>query len=144
MRSSISVAARPPRTVLLLVMTLALVIAGAAPVRAAVAAAGPGGFAAGFATPVVVAAEGEEITFINTDIAPHDFLADGVFMPRKAAKKAPWCSGFRRGTCPLFWTPTITAGETTDVSGIERLEAGEQYPFYCSRHPGMKGTLILR
>jgi plastocyanin len=119
-------------------------VLGAAPAGAATAAAGPGGFAAGFATPVVVSAEGEAITFINGDISPHDFVADGVFLARKAAKKAPWCSGFRKGTCPLFWTPTITAGETTDVSGIEFLKTGEQYPFFCSRHPGMKGTLIIR
>jgi plastocyanin len=120
------------------------VVLAASPAQAATAAAGPGGFAAGFATPVVVAAEDEAITFINADAAPHDFVADGVFLPRKAARKAPWCSAFRKGTCPLFWTPTITAGETADVSGIERLKSGEQYPFFCSRHPGMKGTLIIR
>ncbi|MGH2753119.1 MAG: cupredoxin domain-containing protein [Actinomycetota bacterium] len=135
-----------PKTLFLRALPLAALVAFAAPTpaNAAVALAGPGGFAAGFLTPVVVAAEGEAITFVNTDISPHDFVADGVFLPRKPAKKAPWCSGFRRGKCPLFWTPTITAGETTEVSGIEFLKAGEQYPFYCSRHPGMKGTLIIR
>jgi len=134
------------RTFLLRALPLAaaLAIAAPPPAQAAVALAGPGGFAAGYITPVVVAAEGEAITFVNTDVAPHDFLADGVFLPRKAAKKALWCSGYGKGKCPLFWTPTITAGETTEVMGLDRLTAGDQYPFYCSRHPGMKGTLIIR
>jgi plastocyanin len=125
-------------------LAAALVVLAAAPAGAATALAGPGGFAAGFATPVVVSAPGETITFINADVSPHDFVADGIFLPRKAAKKAKWCSAFRKGTCPLFWTPTITAGESTDVLGVERLESGEQYPFFCSRHPGMKGTLVVR
>ena len=121
-----------------------LLVASPSPAHAAVAAAAPGGFAAGFVTPVVVTAPDEEITFVNTDIAPHDFLADSVYLSKKAAKKAEWCSGYTKGKCPLFWTPTITAGETTEVFGIENLKSGEQYPFYCSRHPGMKGTLIVR
>ena len=122
----------------------ALVLFGSAPASAATAAAGPGGFAAGFATPVVVAAQGEAITFVNADVAPHDFVADGIYLSKKAAKKAEWCSGFRPGTCPVFWSPTITAGESTEVSGLEKLKSGQQYPFFCSRHPGMKGTLVIR
>lgn len=122
----------------------ALVLSASAPASAATAAAGPGGFAAGFATPVVVAAQGEDITFVNADVSPHDFVADGVFLSKKAGKKAEWCSAFRPGTCPLFWSPTITAGESTEVFGLEKLKSSQQYPFYCSRHPGMKGTLVIR
>ena len=132
------------KTVSIASLALVSVLLAAAPAGAATAAAGPGGFAAGFATPVVVSAPGEAITFVNADAAPHDFVADGVFMPKKQAKKAPWCSAFRKGTCPLFWSPTITAGEVTEVSGVEFLKSGKQYPFFCSRHPGMKGTLIVR
>ena len=132
------------RLALALPLAALLALSASAPAVAATAAAGPGGFAAGFATPVVVAAQGEDITFVNADVAPHDFVADGVFLSKKAGKKAEWCSGFRPGTCPLFWTPTITAGETTDVFGLEKLKSGQQYPFFCSRHPGMKGTLIIR
>ena len=122
----------------------ALVLAAAAPAQAAVAAAVPGSFLAGFATPVVVAAQGEGITFANADAAPHNFVADGVYLSKKDAKKSPWCSAFTPKTCPLFWSPTIAAGETTEVEGLERLEAGQQYPFFCSLHPGMKGTLVVR
>jgi plastocyanin len=122
----------------------ALVLAAPAPAHAAVAAAGPGGFAAGFATPVVVAAQGEAISFVNADVAPHNFVADGVYLPKKEAKKARWCSAYTPKNCPLFWSATVGAGETADVEGVERLEAGQQYPFFCTVHPGMKGTLVIR
>lgn len=121
-----------------------LVLAAPAPAHAAVAAAVPGSFVAGFATPVVVAAQGEGITFANADPAPHNFVADGVYLSKKDAKKARWCSSFPAKTCPLFWSPTIAAGETTEVEGLDHLEAGAQYPFFCSVHPGMKGTLVIR
>ena len=112
--------------------------------NAAVAATGPGGFLAGFVPPVVVIAPGEDITYVNADIAPHDFVAYEAYMSKKQAKKAPWCSGFDRGKCPLFWSQTITAGQSTEVLGTENVVSGKQYTFYCSRHPGMKGTLIVR
>src|SRR5918997_3517019 len=106
----------------------ALVLAAPAPAHAAVAAAVPGSFAAGFATPVVVTAPGEAITFANDDPAPHNFVADGVYLPKKEAKKAKWCSAFTAKTCPLFWSPTIAAAETTAVEGVDGLESGQQYP----------------
>ncbi|HYP22278.1 MAG TPA: plastocyanin/azurin family copper-binding protein [Actinomycetota bacterium] len=126
------------------VASAALVLAASAPAHAAVAAAVPGSFAAGFATPVVVAAQGEGITFVNADPAPHNFVADGVYLSKKEAKKARWCTSFSAKSCPLFWSPTVAAGETTEVEGLERLETGQQYPFFCSLHPGMKGTLVVR
>ena len=122
----------------------ALVVAGSAPAHAAVAAAGPGGFVAGFATPVVVAAQGEAISFANADVAPHNFVADGVYLSKKDAKKARWCTAYTSKTCPLFWSATVGAGETADVEGVEGLESGKQYPFFCSVHPGMKRTLVIR
>ncbi len=133
-----------PTSAVVAAASAALVLAVPVPARAAVAAAVPGSFAAGFATPVVVAAQGEGITFVNADAAPHNFVADGVYLSKKDAKKSPWCSAFTPKTCPLFWSPTVSAGETTEVEGLERLEAGKQYPFFCSVHPGMKGTLVIR
>ena len=112
--------------------------------HAAVAAAGPGGFAAGFATPVVVVAKGESLTFANGDVAPHNVTAVDAFLSRKDAKKAKWCSAFDKGKCPLFWSPTITAGEQTEVEGLDRIEPGKQYAFICTVHPNMKGTLVAR
>ena len=131
------------RRILVAAASAALVVAASAPAHAAVAAAVPGSFAAGFATPVVVAPPGQGITFVNADPAPHNFIADGVYLPKKDAKKTKWCSAYTAKTCPLFWSPTIAAGETTAVEGLERLESGKQYPFFCSVHPGMKGTLVV-
>ena len=121
-----------------------LVLAAPTAAQAAVALTGPGGFAAGFLPPVIVVAPGEAITYANADIAPHNFIAYEAFMSKKQAKKAPWCSGYDKGKCPLFWSDTITAGQSTEVLGTEYLESGDQYAFYCSLHPGMKGTLIVR
>lgn len=133
----------PMRRGLIALVSL-LVLGAAAPAQAAVALTGPGGFLAGYLPPVVVTAPGEAITYANGDIAPHNFVALGSFIPKKAAKKAEWCSAYDKGKCPLFWSPTIGIGETTEVSGVERLKSGEQYEFYCSLHPNMKGTLIVR
>jgi plastocyanin len=125
-------------------LTAGLVAAVAGPAHAAVAVAGPGGFAAGFATPVVVVAKGEALTFVNGDLPPHNFVAVDAFLSKKDAKKTKWCSAYGKGKCPLFWSPSITAGESTDVLGLDRLEPGKQYAFFCSLHPNMKGTLIAR
>jgi len=128
-----------------LILALGLVLAGsAAPARAAVAATGPGGFLAGFVPPIVVIAPGEGVTYANADIAPHNFIAEDTFLPKKQAKKTKWCSGYDAGKCPMFWSETITAGATTEVLGLERVKSGDSYGFYCSLHPGMKGTLIVR
>lgn len=120
---------------------LALIPSGAA--RAAPAAAAPGGFAAGFATPVVIIAQGEGVTFHNFDIAPHDFVAQDAFLSKKAARRAKWCSGFD-GKCPLFWSPKIGVGESTEVLGLKAVRSGKSYAFYCTVHPNMKGTLVVR
>jgi plastocyanin len=133
------------RFVALIAASLALALGPlSGPASAAVAAAGPGGFAAGYVTRVVVIGEGENISFFNADVAPHDFVADGVFLKKKAAKKARWCSGYDKGKCPLFWSPRIGVGETVEVEGLEMLKAGDQVPFFCTLHPSMKGTLIVR
>lgn len=128
----------------LLPLALCLSLLAPAQAHAAVAVTGPGGFAAGFLPPVVVIAPGEGITYANGDIAPHNFVALDSFMTKKQAKKAKWCSGYNQGKCPLFWSPTISLGKTTEVLGLENVASGETYSFYCSLHPGMKGTLIVR
>ena len=132
------------RKVLVFVAALTLVAGSAVPAGAAVAVTGPGGFVAGYVPPIVVIAPGEGITYVNADIAPHNFVAYDAFLTKKQAKKTKWCSGFDAGKCPLFWSDTITAGKSTEVLGLERLKSGDSYGFYCSLHPGMKGTLIVR
>ncbi len=119
-----------------------LVVLTAAPSEARVAAAGPGSFAAGFTTPLVVTTVGGTVTFLNSDIASHNFIAAEDFVPKKRAKKAEWCASYAKGNCPLFWTPTITAGQETDVLGLDLVKSGETYAFICSIHPNMRGTLV--
>jgi plastocyanin len=129
------------RLVLCALVSIALL---APPAAAAVAAAGPGGFVAGFATPVVVVERGETLTFYNADVPMHDFVAVDAFTPRALERKTKWCSGYRRGRCPLFWSARIGVGGSTKVLGLTRVKPGKQYSFYCTVHPGMKGTLIVR
>ena len=131
-------------TTVLTATVVATAVLSASPARAAVAVTGPGGFAAGFLPPIVVIAEGEGVSYTNADIAPHNFIAEDAFVAKKREKKSKWCSSFDKGRCPLFWSPTITAGESTEVLGLEAVRSGDQYAFFCSVHPGMKGTLIVR
>lgn len=129
---------------MLLPLTLCLALLAPTQAQAAVAVTGPGGFVAGFLPPIVVVAPGEGITYANTDIAPHNFIAQDSFMTKKQAKKGKWCSGYDKVKCPLFWSATISFGNATEVLGLENLESGDTHAFYCSLHPGMKGTLIVR
>jgi plastocyanin len=118
-------------------------IATLTPAHAAVVAvAGPGAYVAGWATPVVVAQSGGDLAVVNGDVAPHNFVASDDYLPPKVARKTAWCSAFKKKTCPLFWSETITIGETTSVQGLDDIAPG-QYPFYCSIHPGMTGTLVI-
>ena len=127
-----------------LLCACALLVAIAAPAPAATVVTAPGGFVAGFLPPIVVVAEGEGITYTNGDIAPHNFVASDAFVPKKEAKKTPWCSSYDKGKCPLFWSQTISTGASTEVEGLERIVAGDQYGFLCTVHPNMNGTLIVR
>ncbi|MFN2526608.1 MAG: hypothetical protein ABR505_10185 [Actinomycetota bacterium] len=109
---------------------------------AVVAVAGPGAYAATYATPVVVTVEGGPVTFVNADIATHTFTASEDFLARSAAKKAPWCKEFSAKKCPLF-TATASTGGSEEVAGVEHLQQGEQYAFVCTIHPNMTGTLVV-
>jgi hypothetical protein len=35
-------------------------------------------------------------------------------------------------------------GEVVPVEGMDRVESGKSYGFFCSLHPGMRGTLVVR
>ena len=119
-----------------------LVVLAAAPADARVAVAGPGAFAAGFATPVVITTAGGPLTLVNADAAPHNLIATDAFISKKEAKRVPWCGNSPKGKCPLFWSETIGAGEQTEVLGLERTESGKQYAFVCTLHAAMRGTLV--
>jgi polyvinyl alcohol dehydrogenase (cytochrome) len=90
--------------------------------------AGPGAASTTYATPVMVTQVGGPLSFTNADIPQHDVISEAVG-PDGA---------------PLFRTPLIGIGEVVPVEGIDRVESGRSYGFYCSIHPGMRGTLIVR
>lgn len=102
---------------------------------------GPGSQFTGYATPAVVVPQGNGATYVNGDAIAHDVQADGVF----GSDTNPWCApnGFALGHCPAFWTPVIGLGKSVPVQGVLGLTPGT-YPFTCSIHPGMKGSLIVQ
>jgi plastocyanin len=103
----------------------------------------PGAQFHGYAAPVVVTQKRGTVTYVNLDIAPHNVVqdprADGVAGP----KKKPWCKAFRKRACPVFWTKQIAIGQQTNVLGLESVKPGKTYSFYCTLHPGMRGTLVV-
>ncbi|HEX6117697.1 MAG TPA: PQQ-binding-like beta-propeller repeat protein [Solirubrobacterales bacterium] len=90
--------------------------------------AGPGAASTSYATPIATTAVGGTLEFVNLDLAKHDV---------QSTEKAP------DGT-PLFSTPLIDFGETAPIAGLDRVSAGKAYEFFCSIHPGMRGTLNVR
>src|ERR687893_426070 len=103
-----------------LVLTLASCAIQAVPARAAEQQA----YAAGltYATPAVAAGKGDTLRFTNLDAAAaHDIDSDQA---------------------GLFESPLISAGESTLVNGVERLEPGT-YAFHCSIHAWMKGAITV-
>ena len=87
----------------------------------------PGDFAKGYSTPVMVAEKGGALSYMNFDAARHDVVSH-AYGP----------DGLR-----LFESDLIGLGETTEVRGLDRVEAGESYTFFCSLHPNMVGTLVI-
>ena len=77
-----------------------------------------------YSTPEVTIDQGERLTFRNNDVASHDVTATTK-------------GGDGR---PLFRTPVIERGESAFVEGSQYLTSGH-YPFICSVHPSMKGSL---
>lgn len=90
-----------------------------------------------YATAASVVEVGGEITFVNADAFRHN-----VVSREPGAEDRPWCAGYGIGRCPLFWSPLINVGQTTPVLGLDRIEAGNTYTFYCTLHTGMQGTLV--
>jgi plastocyanin/glucose/arabinose dehydrogenase len=77
-----------------------------------------------FVPPVVAMSAGDTFTFTNQDVAPHDVTS---------TQDGPTGQ-------PLFRSPTANNGQTVNVNGAETLPEGS-YPFLCSIHPTMTGTL---
>jgi len=88
--------------------------------------AGPGAYLTTYATPVMTVRVAGLLNFINNDLPQHDVTAVDLGSDGK----------------PLFQSKLIGLGEVAQVAGTDRLVAGRSYAFYCSIHPGMRGTLI--
>ena len=71
----------------------------------------------------VVIRQGDSLTLTNADLAVHDVTASDV---------GP--------NGPLFRSATIGPGKQAPVLGVSALDPG-LYPFVCSVHDGMVGTL---
>lgn len=77
-------------------------------------------------TPMLVLAEGTQLTFVNLHIWGHSIMSD--------AWKAP--------DQRLFGGDVIPFGKSTLVHGVEALAPGT-YGFFCSNHSGMRGELVI-
>ena len=118
-----------------------------------VAVSGPAAKFWGYATPAVIVEKGGDLTYSNVDFERHDFVHDVESDGFGTHKKMPWCKKAKGADghhhdhgagCPVFWSKQIGLGETTEVLGLENLEPGTIYTFFCTLHHGMKGTLIAR
>jgi polyvinyl alcohol dehydrogenase (cytochrome) len=105
--------------------------------------AGPQAQFYGYLTPAAVVAEGGKLEYTNADIVSHDVVQDVVGDHVAGSAKKPWCKNYAPGKCPVFWTPLKGLGETTAVQGLDQVKPGQRYSFYCTLHPGMRGTLVV-
>jgi plastocyanin len=64
---------------------------------------------------------GTTVTWTNTDSAPHRMVSDD---------SAP----------VAFSTPSISTGESAPIT----FTMGGTYPYHCSIHPSMKGTIVVK
>jgi polyvinyl alcohol dehydrogenase (cytochrome) len=88
----------------------------------------PGSTYTTYATPVMVTKPGGPLNFMNFDLPQHDVTADD---------KGP-------DGRPLFQSKLSGLGELAPIEGLDRLKSGQTYGFFCSLHPGMRGSLIVQ
>ncbi|HVF18982.1 MAG TPA: plastocyanin/azurin family copper-binding protein [Mycobacteriales bacterium] len=112
-----------------LALVLAVVAAVASPAVLPASAATSTVVAVGFQfiPNQVMIAPGDTVDFANVDVAPHNLVS------RQKTKKGAL----------LFGSDTVATGGRTPVRGVESLKPGA-YPFFCSLHPAMVGTLAVR
>ena len=131
---------RRTRALIPATLTALAVLALASPAHAAVAAAGPGASSAGFATPVILAPVGVDVTLFNGDLVDHTLTSEAL-LPKKVARKTARCKSFGAKRCPLFDSGSVSTGMANELDGLDRIVAGTEYPFACRIHSGMTGTL---
>jgi plastocyanin len=89
---------------------------------------GPGAASTGYATPAMVTQVGGPLSYLNLDVVQHDVVADQLGPDAR----------------PLFRSDLAGFGENKPVQGLDRVQSGQTYGFYCSIHPGMRGSLVVR
>lgn len=108
---------------------IAAIAAGSA-LFAAPAAHAQGQISAGppnqYLTPDVTIDQGDSVTFVNADAVEHDVLARDKGPDGK----------------PLFRSELVGFAQSAPVEGTEFLVTGA-YPFVCSLHPQMEGTITV-
>jgi polyvinyl alcohol dehydrogenase (cytochrome) len=100
---------------------------GGAPAGPSIVSA-PGAASTGYATPVMTTRVGGPLSYVNLDVVQHDVVS---------TDKAP-------DGAPLFRSKLIGLGESAPVEGLDRVRSGQSYSFFCSVHPGMRGTLFVQ
>jgi plastocyanin len=118
-------------------------VSGAGAQQPPVVVSGPAGQFYGYATPAMVVQPSGTLSYANFDIVQHDVVHDVGEDGIANKKKDKWCREFKKGQCPLFWSPRASLGETVEVKGLQNLTAGEVYTFFCTLHPGMQGSLVV-
>jgi plastocyanin len=105
---------------------------------ALVAVSPPQGSTLGFATPQLVAVQGQGLSFLNADTMNHTLtsLATKVVKLKYAGKVYVT-------KVPLFDSGVVASAAQVDVKGVSGLKPGT-YQFWCSMHTGMKGTLTVQ
>ncbi|MDQ3933469.1 MAG: PQQ-binding-like beta-propeller repeat protein [Actinomycetota bacterium] len=88
----------------------------------------PGSTYTTYATPVMTTQVGGPLNFMNFDLPQHDVVADD---------KGP-------DGRPLFMSKLSGLGEVAPIEGLDNVKSGQTYGFFCSLHPGMRGSLIVR
>jgi plastocyanin len=89
--------------------------------------AGPGAAQLGYLTTTATVPAGGSLVFTNYDILMHDVTS---------TDRAP-------DGGPLFSTPLIGFGQSATAEGLDRLQPGHSYSFFCSLHANMRGTLTV-
>lgn len=88
----------------------------------------PGSTYTTYATPVMTTRPGGPLSFMNFDLPQHDVIADDKGPDGK----------------PLFQSKLSGLGEIAPIEGLDRVKSGSTYGFFCSLHPGMRGSLIVQ
>ena len=88
----------------------------------------PGSTYTTYATPVMTTRPGGPLSFMNFDLPQHDVIADDKGPDGK----------------PLFMSKLSGLGEIAPIEGLDRVKSGQTYGFFCSLHPGMRGSLIVQ